>query len=108
MKNIEKNIEKAHKQKLSSMQACDKPNCFMRFVQEYCYKASMEKPDYPCPYEKMFSDMQYPLSCACECQQCKSYIESEEKLVLMLKNKEDKKVCPCDLEETIRQKVAVI
>lgn len=90
------------------MKVCDKPNCFMRFLQDYCSKASKENPTQPCPYERMFSDMQYPVSCACDCEQCKSYIESEDKLVSMLKNKDAKKDCPCDLEEQIRQKVAVI
>ena len=99
------------KNKINKLQACDKPNCFMRFVTEYCQKVSKDSPntpDLPCPYEEMFNDAQYPLACVCECEQCKSYIESEERLVSLLKKKDCTSPCPCDLEDSIRHQVEAI
>jgi hypothetical protein len=87
-------------------QPCSKPNCFMRFVTEYCSKAEKTNPSKPCPYEEMFSDASYPLACVCECEPCKSYIETEEKLIKLLKKKDLQNPCPCDLEESIRKQVA--
>jgi hypothetical protein len=93
--------------KTAKPQICEKPNCFMRFIAEYCQKAA-ETSDKPCPYEEMFSDGQYPLTCVCECEQCKSYIESEERLVSLLKKKDCHSPCPCDLEDNIRHQVETL
>ena len=98
----------SQKYQLSNMKACDKPNCFMRFVTEYCQKAATENATKPCPYEEMFNDSQYPLACVCECEQCKSYIESEDRLVSLLKKKDCTSPCPCDLENIIRHQVETI
>ncbi len=91
--------------KKQQFQPCERPNCFMRFIMEYCQKNATS--EQPCPYEKMFSDEQYPSMCVCECEQCAKYVESEGKLVELLKKKNCATPCPNDLEESIRKQVIV-
>ncbi len=105
---IQDNQTNNNKIQKNTMQVCEKPNCFMRFVAEYCKKAAAENTDKPCRYEEMFSDGQYPLACVCECEQCKSYIESEERLITLLQKKDSHSPCPCGLEDSIRNQVETI
>ncbi len=85
------------------VQPCKRTDCFMQFIMDYCQKNAIS--DQPCPYEKMFSDEHYPAMCICECEQCTQYVESEDKLVELLKKKNCTTPCPNDLEENIRKQV---